>query len=322
MKRLHKGVSLSLLVVASGAIIGASLRVGPVEWESVSSTILWDLRFPRALLSFFVGASLGISGCIFQGIFRNPLADPFVVGVSGGAGLGAVIAIVAGVQLTLLGLGATTIFAFTGALCASFLAYRIANIGGRVPTGSLLLAGFAIGSFTGAILSILLLLNNRGDFIRVITWLMGNMNHADPWNRLKVIVPFILASLGIALFRARHLNLLLFGEEEAQTLGVDAERTKKLLLAAGSIAAAAAVATCGIIGFVGLIVPHIVRNLVGPDHRTLLPASFLAGGFLLTAADLLSRLLSPETLLPIGAVTALCGAPFFLYLMRRKSIRI
>ena len=320
MKRINKGVSLLFLVIASSGAIGASIFIGPTPWEEVTTTIIQDLRLPRAILAFLVGASLGTAGVVFQGIFRNPLADPFVVGVSGGAGLGAVVAIVLGVQITLLGLGATSLFAFLGALAAAFLAYRISNIGGRVPVGSLLLSGFAIGSFTGAVVSILLIMNSR-NWNEVIAWLMGNMNHADPWHRIWVVLPFFIISFGIALFKARHLNLLLFGEEEAQTLGVDSEGTKKVLLFAGSIAAAAAVATCGIIGFVGLIVPHIVRNLVGQDHRTLLPTTFLAGGLLLTTADIATRLLSPDTPLPIGAVTALCGAPFFLYLLRRKSIR-
>lgn len=320
MKRINKGVALLVLAAGSALAIGASVFIGPTPWEEVSTTIIRDLRLPRAILAFLVGASLGTAGVVFQGIFRNPLADPFVVGVSGGAGLGAVAAIVLGVNVTLLGLGASSFFAFGGALGAAFLAYRISHIGGRVPVGSLLLSGFAIGAFTGAVVSILLILNSR-NWNEVIAWLMGNMNHADPWNRVWVVLPFFVVSFLIATLKARPLNLLLFGEDEAQTLGVDSERTKKTLLFAGSIAAAAAVATCGIIGFVGLIVPHIVRNLVGPDHRTLFPTSFLAGGFLLTAADIASRLLSPDTPLPIGAVTALCGAPFFLYLLRKKSIR-
>ncbi len=333
MKRIHKGVAIPVLALTSGGAVALSLFVGSSSWSEVSPTILWDLRLPHALLAWLVGASLGTAGVIFQGLFRNPLADPFVVGVSGGASLGAVVAIVSGVDIALwslgapaffahiFSLGAPALFAFVGAIGAAFLAYRIANIGGRVPTGSLLLAGFAIGAFTGALVSVLLILNSD-NWNEVIGWLMGNINHPDPWNRVVVVAPLLLVSLGIVVFRVRHLNLLLFGEEEAQTLGVEVEKTKKLLLAAGAIAAAAAVATCGIIGFVGLIVPHIVRNFVGPDHRTLLPASLLAGGLLLTVADLAARLLSPDTLLPIGAVTALCGAPFFLYLLRRKSIRI
>ncbi|MDP6959465.1 MAG: iron chelate uptake ABC transporter family permease subunit [Planctomycetota bacterium] len=320
MKRINKGTSIFVLAIVSAGAIGASIFIGPTPWEEVTTTIIQDLRLPRAILAFLVGASLGTAGVVFQGIFRNPLADPFVVGVSGGAGLGAVVAIVFGVQMTLLGLGASSLFAFVGALGAAFLAYQISNIRGRVPVGSLLLSGFAIGAFTGAVVSILLILNSR-NWNEVIAWLMGNMNHADPWNRVWVVLPFFIISFGIALSKARHLNLLLFGEEEAQTLGVDSEGTKLVLLFAGSIAAAAAVAMCGIIGFVGLIVPHIVRTLVGPDHRTLLPTTFLAGGFLLTIADIASRLFSPDTPLPIGAVTALCGAPFFLYLLRRKSIR-
>ena len=304
-------------MVAALATIAASVLVGPTPLEKADIIILRDLRLARGILAFLVGASLALSGMIFQGLFRNPLADPFVVGVSGGAALGAVAAIVLGVPVTILwGLGSTGLAAFTGGLGAAYVTWRLAEVGGRVPVGSLLLAGFAVGAFCGALVSILLLLDSD-NWIRVIAWLMGNLYHPDPWRRVAGVIPFLLGSAGVAAWFARDLDVMLMGDEAATQMGVEVERTRRWLLGAGAVAAAGAVAMCGIIGFVGLIVPHVVRRLVGPGHRTLLPATLLAGGTLLTAAWVLTQAISPVPL-PIGAVTALLGAPFFLLLLRRR----
>jgi iron complex transport system permease protein len=189
-----------------------------------------------------------------------------------------------------------------------------------VPITTLLLAGSAIGSFAGALVSILILLNSPR-WSEVVTWLMGSMTHPDPWERVKVVGPCLAASVAVMAVHARDLNVLLLGEESAQQLGVEAERLKMFLLGAGALGAAGAVATCGMIGFVGLIVPHVCRRLVGPDHRLLLPVAVLAGGILLTLADAASRMASSYPL-PIGAVTALGGAPFFIYILRRRSARM
>jgi iron complex transport system permease protein len=320
MRRIPSAIAIPALLAAALGAVGLSLLVGSVPLREVTPTILWELRLGRAVLAFVAGAALGASGVTFQGLFRNPLADPFVVGVSGGAALGAVAAIVAGVEVTLLGLGASTLAAFGGGLGAAFLAYRLARVRGRVPVASLLLAGFAIGAFSGALVSMLLLWNRR-NWGEVLAWLMGYINGVAPWDRVGVLAPFVGASLAAMAFHSRELDLMLQGEETAQHLGVEAERVKKVLLAAGTVAAAAAVAACGIIGFVGLVVPHTVRALVGPRHRALLPVTVLAGGTALVLADVLSRVVSPESPLPVGAVTALFGAPFFVVLLRRKAIR-
>ena len=320
MRRIPSGAAIAGLLAAALAAVGLSLLVGSVPLGEVTPTILWELRLGRAVLAFAAGAALGASGVTFQGLFRNPLADPFVVGVSGGAALGAVAAIVAGVQTTVLGLGAATVAAFAGGLGAAFLAYQIARVRGRVPVASLLLAGFAIGAFSGALVSVLLLWNRR-DWGVVLAWLMGYINDTAPWDRVWVLLPFSGASLAAMAFHARELDLMLLGEETAQQLGVEAERAKRTLLAAGAVAAAAAVAACGIIGFVGLVVPHVVRALVGPRHRALLPVTVLAGGTALVLADVLARAASPGAPLPVGAVTALFGAPFFVWLLRRKAGR-
>jgi iron complex transport system permease protein len=308
-------------VPAAAGVVALSVLAGPTSMAGLTRDIVLEYRLPRGILAFLVGASLGASGVCFQGLFRNALADPFVVGVSSGAALGAVVAIVLGLEATLLGLAPATAAAFAGATAAAFLAYGVARVRGRVPVTTLLLAGSAIGSFAGAMVSILILINSP-KWSEVVTWLMGSMSHPDPWSRVKVVVPCLVASAGVMLVHARDLNLLLLGEESAQQLGVEVERLKVWLLAAGSLAAAGAVATCGMIGFVGLIVPHVARRLVGPEHRALLPITVLAGGILLTLADVAARVVSPQFPLPIGAVTALGGAPFFVYILRRRSARL
>jgi iron complex transport system permease protein len=323
VKRIPSGLALLLLVPVAAVALALSVFAGetPVRELLSKSHIITEYRLPRGILAFLVGASLGASGVCFQGLFRNALADPFVVGVSSGAALGAVVAIVLGLETTLLGLAPPTATAFLGATAAAFLAYGVARVRGRVPVTTLLLAGSAIGSFAGAMVSILILMNSP-KWSEVVTWLMGSMSHPDPWSRVKVVGPCLLASATVMLVYARDLNLLLLGEESAQHLGVEVERLKLFLLGAGALAAAGAVATCGMIGFVGLIVPHVSRRLVGPDHRVLIPITVLAGGTLLTLADVAARAVSPDFPLPIGAVTALCGAPFFVYILRRRSAKM
>jgi iron complex transport system permease protein len=312
MARASRPVLWVGLLAAAAASAALSIRVGPVPWSELSSSILLEYRVPRTLLAFLAGGALAVAGTCFQGLFRNVLADPFVVGVSGGSALGAVLSIVAGA-----GLAAATGSAFAGGLGAAYLAYVLAWQGGRSSVEGLVLTGSAIGSFAGAMVSILIYLDSR-NWVEVVGWLMGNVGRADPWPRVKVLAPSLLAGAGWAWLQARELNLLLFGEETAGQLGVEAERAKRRLLAAGALCAASAVATCGMIGFVGLIVPHALRRWAGPDHRGLVPASLVGGGALLMAADAVSRALSPHSPLPVGAVTALAGAPFFLYLFRYR----
>ena len=319
MKRIPRALALSALIPAAVGAVALSLVPGGIPTGPLREIILIDYRLPRGILAFLVGASLGASGVCFQGLFRNSLADPFVVGVSSGAALGAVISIVLGFESAFLGLAPATAMAFAGAAGAAVLAYGVARVRGRVPVTTLLLAGSAIGSFAGALVSILILLSSPR-WSEVVTWLMGSMSHPDPWSRVKVVGPCLAVSAGVIAVHARDLNLILLGEESARQLGVDAERLKVFLLGAGALAAAGAVATCGMIGFVGLIVPHVCRRLVGPDHRLLLPVAMLAGGILLTVADVAARLVSPQ--LPIGAVTALCGAPFFVYILRQRSAKM
>lgn len=311
MRRIGSAPALLAGGIAVSAVLALSVAWGASGWFG-SDTILWRLRLPRALLAASVGAALATAGALFQGLFRNPLADPFVVGVSGGSALGAVAAII-------LGLGAAAPgFAFAGGLGAAVLVYRLARVRGRVPIATLLLAGFAVGSMASAILSILLMTHTR-NFGDIMLWLMGSFVQTDAWARLAVMAPAALLAWGVAFLLARDLNLFLLGEESARHLGVEVERAKAILLATGAIATAAAVSSAGIIGFVGLIVPNLARALVGPDHRRMLPVCAVLGAALVATADFAARSILRGAELPVGAITAVAGAPFFLIVLKRKA---
>ena len=279
-------------------------------------TIIWELRFPRVLLAGLVGMCLALSGAAYQGLFKNPMADPHIIGVSQGASLGAGISIVLGTQVNWLGLGTLPIFAFIGAMGTVGIVYFLARVERRVPVMTLLLAGIAVGTLLSALVSLLIFFSGQ-QLHSIIYWLMGGFSGRS-WDYVIMVLPYTLLGAGIILALARELNLLLLGEETAQHLGVKIETVKMLLLAAASLLTAAAVSASGIIGFVGLIIPHAVRILVGPDHRILLPAAALAGAAFLMAADILARILLNPAELPVGIITALFGAPFFIYLLRRS----
>ncbi|WP_336037421.1 vitamin B12 ABC transporter permease BtuC [Halobacterium yunchengense] len=274
--------------------------------------IVGEIRLPRIALGAVVGAALAISGAVMQGFFRNPMADPSIIGVSSGAAVGAVSAIAfplllpTGVQLS----------AFLGALVAAFAVYLLASQDGRTPVATLLLAGVAVQTFLGAVTSYLVVHSGRS-IREAMYWLMGNL-HAAGWHDVEVALPVVVVGSVVLLAYARDLNVLLAGEEDAHALGVEVERTKRVLLAVSSLVTAAAVSVAGVIGFVGLVVPHVMRLLVGPDHRVLLPTSAFAGGAFLVAADTVARAGAAE--LPVGIVTAFVGAPFFLYLLRNREV--
>lgn len=287
---------------------------------AANQAILWELRLPRVALAALVGASLAVAGAVFQALFRNPMADPYVIGVSSGAALGATLAMLLTPNFLLLGVSAVPLLAFLCALGTVAVVYQLGRVGDAVSLLTLLLAGIAVGSFLSAVVSLLTYF--AGDRLhQVVFWLMGGFNAAS-WSTVRLALPyFLLGSLTLAL-QARTLNALLLGEDTARYLGVEVERAKKLLLAGASLLTATAVATSGLIGFVGLIVPHALRLLGGPDHRFLLPASALAGAALLVAADTLARTIIAPTELPVGLITALAGGPFFLYILRnRKKLR-
>ena len=276
-------------------------------------TIVGDVRLPRIALAATVGFGLAAAGTVMQGFFRNPLADPSIIGVSSGAAAGAVAAIA---FPALIPFASLHLSAFVGAIVTAFLVYAIATEGGRTPVATLLLAGVAVQAFLGAMISYMLV--HSGENLReAVIWMMGHLLGTN-WGDVALALPFALVGVAILGTYTRDLNVLLLGEEEAHQLGVDVERTKLLLLVLASIVTAAGVAVAGVIGFVGLVVPHMMRLVVGPDHRILLPTSALAGASFLVVTDTVARAGPAEV--PVGIVTAALGAPFFLYLLKRREV--
>ncbi len=325
------GLAGLLLLTGVAAVAVGSVPIGPrtvvgvflhraglpvaVTWPPEIAAIVLTLRLPRVILAGLVGLALAGAGTVFQGLFRNPLADPYIIGVSAGAALGATLSIVRGFSAGIAGLGAVSVAAFLGALAVSFGVYRLARRDGDVPMEDLLLAGIAVGASLSAIISMLQLAGGES-LQRVIFWVMGGFA-GRTWGHILMVAPYAVGGLVLAWLYGRELNVLQVGEEGALQLGVDVPRVKRILLACGSLMAAAAVATSGLIGFVGLVVPHLMRLIVGPDHRILLPAAALAGAVALVGADLLARTVIAPAEIPVGVVTALFGAPFFLYLLLR-----
>ncbi len=285
-------------------------------WDKTQEVIIMSIRLPRVLLAALIGGGLAIAGASLQALFRNPMADPGIIGISSGGGLAAVIVIASGYALKhpLI----LPFSAFLGALATLFLVYALATKQGRTPIATLLLSGIAIGILMGAIISLILMRVNSDAALReIFFWLVGGLDGRS-WGDLKIALwPILIASAGL-LFYSRDLNLLLMeGEEGAQALGIEIKSVQRSLLILSAIIIGTAVAFSGTIPFVGLIIPHIIRIIFGPNHATLLPASFLAGGILLVVADLLSRTLVAPEELGLGTLTSLIGVPFFLYLLQR-----
>lgn len=279
--------------------------------------IISDIRLPRTFLVMLTGAALGGSGTAYQGLFRNPLADPYLIGVASGGGLGAVLAMSINWPYTFWGLMAVPLSAFLFAMLTVLLVYSLARVGKSVPTTNLILAGVAFSAFATALTSYLII-SSEGEVRRALNWLMGGSNQSS-WLTVLAVLPYLVIGLGYLLFNGHALNLLQFGDDQAQQLGLPVTRTKTLLLIAASLATAAAVSFSGIIGFIGLIVPHVMRLWWGADYRKLLPLAMLAGGSFLIVADILARIVLRPQELPVGIVTALAGAPFFLWVLRRTK---
>ena len=279
-----------------------------------SRTIVMAVRLPRIILGALVGFALALAGVVMQGFFRNPMADPSIIGVSSGAAVGAVAVLTLPIALP-FGLG-LHVAAFAGGLVTAFGIYRLGRKGDRTPVATLLLAGVAVETFLGAVISYMLV-ESGGSLRAAMYWLMGHLHNAS-WSEVKLLAVGLPPLFIVLLFYRQELNVLLLGEEDAETLGVDVERTKRILLAVSSLVTALAVSVSGVIGFVGLIIPHIMRLLVGPDHRILLPTSALAGAAFLVATDTIAR--SGPADLPVGIVTAALGAPFFIYLLRSREV--
>jgi len=286
-------------------------------WSNALETIILEIRLPRVILAGLVGAALAIAGATYQGLFRNPLADPYLIGVAQGAALGAVIGFLLPTTWHGMGFGIIPLLAFTGALISTAIVYSLARVGKTLPVTTLILAGVALGALLGSIVSYLII--SSGEKIHgIIFWLMGSFSLSQ-WSEVRVVLPYVVVGIVVILLYARPLNIMQLDEEQAQQLGINVERLKLILLAAATLITAAAVSFVGIIGFVGIIIPHAVRLIWGADHRFLLPLSVLTGAFFLILADLIARTVLAPTEIPIGVITAICGAPFFLYLLRRKK---
>lgn len=311
-------LSLGSVDIPASSVLEA-LFLSPAKRADVSPAfvaIILDVRLPRVLLGGLVGASLAVSGCAMQAIFRNPMASPYVIGVSTGASLGAALAIVLGLPAFVLPLGS-----FLLALVTAFAVYLVARSGGRVPTASLLLSGIAVSLFLSALLALTEYLAGEHELREIVFWLMGGLWKSD-WKSLTLVAPPTLIGAGAIFFFARELDVLLVGEETALDLGIDVESVRRSVLALVALATAGAVCMVGIIGFVGLMIPHLLRLLLGPGHRLLLPASMLGGAIFLMWADLLARSVIAPSELPVGIITGLLGAPFFLWLLRRRRTMV
>ncbi len=310
---LVAGVALGNVSIPIGdtvAIIGHNIVGWPadVTWAASAETIVLELRLPRVITAMAVGAALSLAGATFQGLLRNPLADPYVLGTASGAALGAAIALLVPVQFALLGFGLLHVLAFSGALLAVAVVYRVSRLGGLNSLTSVLLTGYAIGSLLAAGLAMTMYLSGS-NLRQIFFYLLGSFSLAS-WPQVVVGLPIIAIGSVVILSRARILNGLLLGEETAAHLGIDVRRERLLLLGAATLITAAAVALSGLIGFVGLVIPHLVRLVVGPNARSLLPLSVIYGAAFMAVADLIARIPGE---LPVGIVTAIIGAPFFLY---------
>lgn len=283
-----------------------------VTFSKGQESIIFFVRFPRVIVSVLVGAALATSGAVMQGMFRNPMADPGIIGVSSGAGLGAVLAIALG--LSAKSIYYTPAFASVGAITAVAVVFMLSAKGGKIPTLTLILAGIAVSTFIGAITSILLTIINDYQVRSYLFWTMGGLSDRR-WEHVRLAAVPIIICIIILFSFARDLNVMLLGEEEAQSVGLNPSKTRKLLLLFVSVTTAMAVSVSGNISFVGLIVPHIMRLIVGPDHRILIPTSAIAGAAFLVACDIIARVVVIPRELGVGIVTSLVGAPYFLYLL-------
>ena len=283
------------------------------NWKSADETIIFAIRLPRVIGGALVGAALATAGVLFQGLLRNPMADPYVIGTSAGAAMGAVIAMIFPVSIAFLGFGLVPLFAFLGALATVIIVYNLARIGGKAPVVSMLLAGMVVSALLGAVMSFLMSISERVglNLHSVFSFLMGGSIAVTDWSQVLVVGVLVIGGIIGARFFAFHLNAFALGEEGASYLGVEVERDKMGILALGSLLTAAAVSISGLIGFVGLVMPHAVRLSLGSDHRLLIPVSALAGAVFLVLADLVARTILAPSEIPVGVITAIIGGPFF-----------
>lgn len=301
-------ICVLLISMAFAVALGPSeVSIGSLFTSESAWKIFWEIRLPRVIAATVIGCALAVAGTTMQGLFRNPMADPYIIGTSSGGALGATLAIV-----LFAGTG-RSVLAFIGAMAATFTVYFIARKGGKIPVETLLLSGVALATLLSALLSFLMYTAGRS-LHQIMFWLMGGFWNIS-WDDVIIVLPILAGCLVIYLF-SRDVNILSLGEEDAVHLGVNVEQLKRILLALSAFLAGIAVSVAGSIGFIGLITPHVMRMIVGPDHRILFPAAALAGGILLLWADTLTRTFTND--MPVGIITACFGAPFFIYLLRSR----
>ncbi|WP_293767875.1 iron ABC transporter permease [uncultured Corynebacterium sp.] len=305
-------LALGQYYVAPGDLV-RFLAEGPGGGD-LSASVVWDIRLPRIVLGFLVGACLGVAGTLMQAVFANPLAEPSIIGVTSGAGVGAALAIVFGISW--LGTFTVPVFAFASAVVVTAIIYRLARSRGRVAVVNLILTGIAINAVCTALISFMVYLAPTASRDQIVFWQMGSLNGSQ-WKHVWVVLPVAAIGLAMALRLGRQLDVLALGERAAGHTGVNVGRLRVVAIAAAAVLTAGAVAFAGLIGFVGLIVPHVLRTIVGPENRVLVPASALAGAVLIALADVAARTLIPFADLPIGIFTALVGGPTFFVLLRR-----
>lgn len=323
-------IAITLLIISiwCGVSVGSVQIPLEILWnraaDETAANILWKVRMPRVVLAGLVGASLAIAGAAFQGLLKNPLADPYTLGVSSGASVGAVMTLFFGISMPIVGLYTLPIFSMTGAVLTMVAVMSFARLVDRsLKMETLILTGVIFSSFLGSLISLMIALTGE-ELRQIIGWLLGSVSMRG-WPYVQMMAPFVVIGAIVLWTQRRELNALLYGEERAKHLGVNVKRSKYFILVGGSMLTGAAVAVSGTIGFVGLVVPHMTRMIWGPDHRHLLPLSFLNGATLLIICDLVSRTIIIPRELPIGVITAFIGAPVFSYIFlkqrRRKGVR-
>jgi iron complex transport system permease protein len=326
------GIALIILIALATSIGSVSVPLGTTvsiladklpfidinqTWSNAIATIILDVRLPRILLAGLVGAALAIAGATYQGLFRNPLADPYLIGVAQGASLGAVIGFLLPVAWNLTGIGVIPMFAFIGAIMSTIIVYLLSRVGKTLPVTTLILAGVALSALLSSVVSYLII-SSGNKLHSIIFWMMGSFSTSS-WSQVLVVLPYVAIGTAVIVIFARLLNVMQLDEEQAQQLGVNVESLKLILLAAATLITAASVSFVGTIGFVGIIIPHAVRLIWGADHRFLLPLAIMTGAIFMILTDLIARTVLAPTEIPIGVITAICGAPFFLYLLRRRK---
>ncbi len=301
------------------ALIGIkSFITGNIEAGN-AGTILFHVRLPRIILALITGGALAAAGAGFQAILKNPLADPYVLGISSGAALGVIISLYTGIFISLAGISSTIVFAFTGSMLTLYLVYRLGTVDGKIPPHTMLLAGVMFNAIIFAAILLVVSISQSLNLYKVFFWLLGYLSSPD-YTTLLTAFLFFLTGAAILFSQARALNILTLDDETASTLGLDVNRIRKIILIGGALLVAASVSICGPISFVGIMIPHTVRLIAGYDYRLILPASMIGGGIFLAVADTIARTLLSPAEIPVGIITALTGGPFFLYLLRTKRL--